>query len=146
MVEGEAPHQKKMLFKNVRTFLNTLFFLESVQIYVQDAECAESKKKQFFHFYFSSYRHFLIIFVTSIPQFSMNFHANSKNKSHKKNVFRFSFYSVHFVSFIKLWPLLREGVCISFPRTGPHCQNLKLINKFNYMMFFFFFWIIILHI
>ena len=41
------------------------------------------KKKQisdFSDFYFLSYGHFLVIFVTSSPQFSMNFHNESKKK------------------------------------------------------------------
>ena len=43
------------------------------------------KKYQFYHIYFSSYGHF----CTQTPQFSMNFHNNSKNINCKKNVISF---------------------------------------------------------
>ena len=55
---------------------NNIFFFKSVQIYMKDAKCADSKV--------------MVIFVTSSPQFSMNFHNNSKNKNRKEMLFSFS--------------------------------------------------------
>ena len=64
-----------------------------------------NRKKFFFSdfsdFYFSSYGHFwsfLVIFVFKSPQFSMNFHDNSKNENWKIDI---SFVSAHSASFIK---------------------------------------------
>ena len=51
----------------------------------------------------------MVIFVTSSPQISMNFHDNLKNKNHKHFLFSFSFYSAHSAYFTKIWPFLRGG-------------------------------------
>ena len=53
------------------------FMFQSVHICMKDVASAESQEKikflDYADFYFSSYGHFLVIFVTSSPQFSMNF-------------------------------------------------------------------------
>ena len=56
----------------------------------------------------------MVIFVLKSPQFSMNFHDNSKNKNLKID---FSFVSAHYASSIKNESKLRRrgggGFCIS---------------------------------
>ena len=60
---------------------------------MKDAECAESKENLIFLFiFFRVMGHFLVNFVTSSSQFSMNFHDNSKNKNRK--FFYFVFHSI----------------------------------------------------
>ena len=69
---------------------------------MKDAECAESKKNKFSDFYFYSY----IIFVLKSPQFSLNFHDNSKNKNRKID---FSFVSAHRATSTKIGSKLRSA-------------------------------------
>ena len=63
------------------------FFFKSVQNYMKDAECAETKEKSNFGLLFLSYSN---ICTQNNPQFSMNFHDNLKKN--RKNTFfiRFS--------------------------------------------------------
>ena len=70
---------------------------------MKDAECAESSEKSIFRFL--SFR-VMVIFVLKSPQFSMNFHDNSKNKNRKID---FSLDSAHYVSFIIKGEKLRGG-------------------------------------
>ena len=85
-----------------------------------DAECAESKEKsnfRFSNFYFSSYGHFSVIFVTSSNQSLMNFSDSFKNKIRE-------FFSIFFILFSTLLIIHKThiinalgeggGVCISF--------------------------------
>ena len=76
---------------------------KSVQIYMKDAECVETNEKSIFRFWFFELWSFL---YSKQPQFSMNFHDNSKNKNQKID---FSFDSVHYASFITTWAKLRGG-------------------------------------
>ena len=48
----------------------------------------------------------MVIFVLKCPQFSMNFHDNTKNKNWKID---FSFDSALYASFMKLATKLRDG-------------------------------------
>ena len=74
------------------------FFFKSVQIYMKDAECDETKEKSIFWFLFFALWGFLVIFVLKSPQFSMNIHDISININRKID---FSFDSVLSASFIK---------------------------------------------
>ena len=59
------------------------FFFKSVQIYMKDAEYAESKEKSNFRFFIFLV---MVIFVLKCPQFSMSFHDNMKNKNRKNDL------------------------------------------------------------
>ena len=63
-------------------FLHSVFL--SGQINMKDLQLAAQKENSYFRdFYFSSCGHFLVNFVTSSPQFSMNFRDSSKNKNRR---------------------------------------------------------------
>ena len=49
------------------------FFFQSVQIYMIDAECAETNEKSNFRFFRFLFFRVMVIFVMSSPQFSINF-------------------------------------------------------------------------
>ena len=72
--QGAKPHTNFFFFQKCsniseqKIFLS--FFFKSFQIYMTDAESAESKEKSNFRFLFFR---IMVIFVTSSPQFSMNF-------------------------------------------------------------------------
>ena len=86
--------------------------LSFAPIFMKDAECVETNKKLIFRFfrflfyYFPSYGHFC---TQNIVNFQWIFTYNSRNKNRKKILYRFSFVSAHSSSFIKIWPLLKEG-------------------------------------
>ena len=48
LVGGEAPHQKKIEFIYFSKMFQQIFFLKRVQIYMKDADCAETNEKSFF--------------------------------------------------------------------------------------------------
>ena len=83
------------------------------------------------------------------PNFRWIFTHNSKNKNWEKILFRFSFYSAHSASFIKIWPPLEGGVCISFLGTWPKINVSELETEFqklkgkklnfNFILFFILF-------
>ena len=59
----------------------------------------------------------MVIFVTSSPQFSMNFHDISKKENLKIKLFRFSFYSAHSAS-LKKNLTISEGGGSAYPWLG----------------------------
>ena len=77
---------------------------------MKDAECAVTNEKSIFRFIFLV----MVIFVLKLPQFSMNFHDNLKNKIRKNRKIDFSFDSAHCASSIKTGAKLsgEGGVCI----------------------------------
>ena len=111
---GTSPPPKKNDFFFIIFFLvkkKSNFFLWNV---------LKRMKNQFSNFYFSSYGNFC---TQNMVNFRWIFTHSSKNKNRQKNVFRFSFYSAHSTSFIKIWPLLR-GV-------GLHILSWEKVETFN---------------
>ena len=51
-------------------------------------------------------------------------------------LFNFSFISAHFASLIKIWPLLRGGVCISLVGTGPPFFLFRCIPPLHIRSYF----------
>ena len=68
----------------------------------------KNHSSDFSDIYFSSYRHFLVILVLELPQFSINFHDNSKNKNKKNPKIDVLFVSAHSASSMKTGSKLRE--------------------------------------
>ena len=59
------------------------FIFKSAQVHMNDAESVESKEKSNFRFSQFLFLEIWSFFVLKEPQFSMNFHDNSKNKNRK---------------------------------------------------------------
>ena len=118
------------LLRNFQKFWTT-FFSKVFKFTWKIWNRPNRKKNQIFDlwdFYFSSSGHF---FTQNDLNFRWIFTHNWKNKNRKINLFRFSFYSAHYASFIKIGPLLGEGggdgggVCISLIGMKPLnlCEN-----------------------
>ena len=114
-------------YLNIRKI--SIFFFKSVQIYIRDAEYAETNEKSIFRFFEKSIFRAMVIFVLKSPQFSMNFHDNSKNKNWKNRKKDFSFISAHFASFMKVGSKLRGEGGSAYPLLGKgQTLNLFLEN------------------
>ena len=77
-----------MMTDEIQIKIQIFFF----NVHERSGMILNGKKNQisdFSDFYFSSCGNFLVILVTSSPQFSMNFHDNLKNKNSKKIYFVF---------------------------------------------------------
>ena len=74
-------------------FFNIIFLTKVFKFTWQIRNRLNWMKNQISDYHFSSYGHFLVILMTSWPQFSMNFHDNSKNKNRKQ---------IYFISFFIL--------------------------------------------
>ena len=82
---------------------------KSVQNYLKDAECAETNGKSCFLFLPILFFELWSFLYSNYPNFRWLFIHKSKNGNLKKISFRFSYYSAHFASFIKIWPLFGKG-------------------------------------
>ena len=83
-------------FNKIKENIRIIFFFKSGQIYMKDAELAESKENEisnFSCFYLSSYGHFF----SKNCQFSMNFFTITREKKIGK-IRKLSFYSFQHVA------------------------------------------------
>ena len=124
LVGSQASHQKNknqifyIFFCSMLNKKKSIFFSKVFKFTWKMRNVLKRMKNQLADFYFSSYGHLCTQYMVN---FQWNFTHNSKNKNHKKNLIRFSFFSVHSeltvpsIS-IQMWQLLRKGgkgVCIS---------------------------------
>ena len=96
----------------------------------------KNQNSDFSDFYFSSYGHFSVIFVTSAPQFPM-----ITQKIKNRRIF-FPYYSALSASYIKFPPLLRGRVCTSWIVTGPIFYNdsKHFLNYLSILKKYIYFW------
>ena len=104
-----------------------IFFFKNGQIYMKDAECAESKEKSCQIFPIFIFR-VMVIFVLKTANFRLIFRITRKLK------IDFSFHSALCASFVKMGAKLRKGVCISLLGTGPSCLNVVVATHVRQLM------------
>ena len=102
--------------------------------YEESAESKEKSNFRFFRFLFFEYGHFLTIFVTSYPQFLMNFRITRKIKIGKTGKLFFIRFSTFCLIHKNLIKTERWGFCITLVWKYPNFScyaSLKLILLYD---------------